>query len=254
VLALVLVACGADSKPDPSLSFAIERDRAFDVVGRLRLSYTNTGDDAVVITHAELRSDLFEPSGPDDRVTTVPAGRTISMPLRYGRAACDEDGSPALSLRYEVDDRARTAPLGDASAAILRLHAAACADQSIRDAVDISFGDDWHAEGSDAVGTIVLDPRGDADVELLSVTTQIVFVTRVATPMPTSDDVEVVATVGRCDAHALTESKKTFTFVLDFTIDGGEPVRIEQRAPDGPVLDAMNDAIDVCVAARTAAA
>jgi hypothetical protein len=247
---LVLVACGADAKPDSSLSFAIERDRAFDVVQRFRLSFTNTGPDSVVITHAELRGDLFEPAGPDDRVTTVPPDRTISMPLRYGTAACADDASHALSLGYEVGGRSLTAALGDASAAILRLHAAACADQSIRDAVDISFGHDWHAEGADAVGTNVLDPRRGADVQLVAVSTQIVFVTRVSTPMPATDDVEVVATVGRCDAHALTESKKTFTFVLDFTIDGGEPVRTEVRAPEGPVLVAMNEAIDACVAAR----
>lgn len=86
---------------------------------------------------------------------------------------------------------------------------------------------------------------------LQAVTTSIVFVVEEVDPLPATGDVGVVVTAARCDAHALTESKKTFVFQLVFTVDGGEPLRFELRATDGPVLREMKRAIDACVAART---
>jgi hypothetical protein len=249
VALLLLAACGGAA--EPPITASVARDRLFDVTGTFELTFVNDGDDAVEVTAVELRSALFEPVGGDERQTTVDPGRPTSMPLRYGEPRCVGEPSDALRVAATVDGDDVVLDAGGASSGMLRLHAEQCAAAAVREAVDVSFAGDWRAlEPTRATGTIVLDPVGDAEVTLESVSTQIVFVTAAATPA--TGNVEVVVTAARCDAHALTESKKTFLFTLVLSIDGGEPVRLEQRATEGPVLDAMKRAIDECVAARTA--
>ena len=61
----------------------------------------------------------------------------------------------------------------------------------------------------------------------------------------------MVITAARCDAHALTESKKTFKLPALVSLDG-EQVRLELDAGSGPVRVALDRAIEECVAARLA--
>lgn len=256
VVAIVLVlvaACGGDdvATTRPTLSASIARDRLFDVTTTFELTFVNEGTEAVDVTDVRLRTELFESINPDDRVTTVEPGRATSMPLHYGAPTCDEPDD-ALRIDLTVNGKGTELDAGRATSGMLRLHAEQCATAAIRDAVDVDFADDWRAlEPTRATGTITIDPVAGVDVTLESVSTSIVFVTTTDASLPATDDIEVVVTAARCDAHALTESKKTFLFTLVFTIDGAPPVRLEQRATDGRVLDAMKQAIEECVAART---
>jgi hypothetical protein len=250
LLPLLLLGCAdADADgaaPEHDVAVTIARDRLYDVTRTFELTFVNGGEAPVVVGGGELRTALFEPLGLDERSTTVGPDRTVSRPIAYGEARCGDDVDDALTLAVVVDGDETELDLGRASPAMLRLHAERCAAQEIEAAVDVHFGDDWTSkEPTRATGTLVVDPKDGADVTLESVATQIVFVTTVDDPLPARDDVTLVATAARCDAHALTESKKTFR------IDGGEPVKLELRATDGPVLDAMRVAIDECVAART---
>ncbi len=47
----------------------------------------------------------------------------------------------------------------------------------------------------------------------------------------------------RCDPHALTESKRSFTFPVFVALDGGEPARVEVTVTgaDRDVLQALLD-------------
>jgi hypothetical protein len=260
-LALVVAAlgaCGGDkaqpasaAPPAPPLTVEIVRDRLFDVTGTFQLTFGNHGRRPVQVTGVELRSALYEPLGASDRVTTIDPGRQVSVPLHHGAVRCGPGLDDDLTIHFAVDGRATSADAGPASPAIHRIHDAGCAEAAIRDAADIGFADDWHTvDGTRAVGTISVRARATTSVSVEQVSTAIVFVSRVTTPLPSLGDIGVDATAARCDAHALTESKKTFTFVLDVRVDGGPPARLELRATDGPVLRAMADAIKACVAAR----
>jgi hypothetical protein len=254
LLLVLLIGCASTdaATPDHEIAAAIARDRLYDVTRTFELTFVNGSDEAAVIGGAELRTGLFEPLGLDDRDTAIGPDRTVSRPVEYGEARCGDDVDDAMTLGVVIDGVETELDLGRASPAMLRLHAERCAAQEIEAAVDVHFGDDWTSkEPTRATGTLMVDPKDGADVTLESVATQIVFVTTVDDPLPARDDVKLVATAARCDAHALTESKKTFLYVLTFRIDGGEPVKLELRATDGPVLDAMRTAIDECVAART---
>lgn len=260
VLALLLglAACGGDDA-DPvaggpaGLEVAVVRERLFETQRSFEATFVNAGDAPVEISSAVLSTELYEALPPDDRTLTVqPTGDPISVPVPYGAAVCDGEPDPAMALEVDLDGSPTTLPVGDAGAGILRVHAAECAAAEVADAVTIDFGPEWTPAGPGRrSGTITVRQRGDAEAQLVGVNASVVFAVDVTSDLPATDDVEVTITAARCDAHALTESKKTFTFPLLVVVDRGDPVRLELEAKDGPVRQALDEAIVECVAART---
>lgn len=236
------------------LTVSIERERLFEASRAFRVVFANIGDEAVEVSGAELRSELFAPVGPDARTFTVrPTGGPVSMPLPYGEATCGDGRDDGLVVRLAIDGAVADVALGAAPRGIRRVHETECAAARVREAVDLGFGTDWRSVAPGRVtGTVTVAPRGDAEVAVEEVRTAIVLSAEVTSELPAAGDVEVVVTAARCDAHALTESKKTFVFSLLVSVDGAEPARVELEAEaGGAARQALDRAIDECVAART---
>jgi hypothetical protein len=247
------IAGTATTPPDGPLTALLERSRLFEGSGQLYLTFVSHSSEVVEVGEVALRSALFEPVAPGGRILAVAAsGDPISMPIPYGPAVCAGE-EPDLGVRVvlAVDGEPTELDLGPAAPAIIRLHTLECAARAVRELVDVDFGADWAVVGPGrARGTITLTPRRDGDVRLQAVSASVVFSLEPTSDLSAPGGVVVDALAARCDAHALTESKKTFVFTLTFSVDGGDPVRVELVAADGPVRAALDQAIDDCVAAR----
>lgn len=235
---------------DPPLSISIERSRLFGAARQFYLTFRSTSGAEVEVTSAQLRSELFSSVEPSERSIRVSSsGDPISIPLAYGAATCRGTPSPELFVRIAIDGEPADVALGKAAPDILREHDSECAGDEVRRQVGLGFGSDWQTvDGGSVAGTLIVDPRPGAEVVLEGVSTSVVFTVEVLSPLPATDDIDVVVAAARCDPHALTESKKTFTFFLTFTNDGGDPVLIELPVEDGPAHEALEGAIEVCVA------
>jgi len=233
----------------PPLSISLERSRLFAASRQFYLTFRSTGGAEVEVASAQLRSELFSPVAPSEGVLVRSSGDPISIPLAYGAAECGDNPSPELVVRLDVDGEPADVPLGEAAPAIMAVHESECATNEVRRQVDLRFGSEWKTVDTARVaGTLTLDRRPGAEVVLEKVATSVVFTVEVLSPLPATDDIDIVVTAARCDGHALTESKKTFTFFLTFTDDGGDPVLVELPVEAGPAHEALEGAIAECVA------
>ncbi|MEJ7585838.1 MAG: hypothetical protein WKF43_17530 [Acidimicrobiales bacterium] len=238
-----VVQAPSDTTDDgPPLSLSIERDRLFGAARQFLLTFRSTGGAEVEVASVQLRSELFSPAGPSTRRVMVRrSGDPVSIPLAYGPASCGDAPSPELSVRMEVDGEPADVPVGKAAASIVREHASECSGNEVRRQVDLRFGPDWRmvdarawrgrSRSTDAPRPTWCSRRWRPRWSSRSR----------SSPLPASDDVDLVVTAARCDAHALTESKKTFTFFLTFAKGGGEPIRIELPVDAGPTHDALEE-------------
>ena len=132
------------------------------------------------------------------------------------------------------------------SGQVARAHERECAAEAARRAVRIDFADDWEVVAPRRVqGSLEVTPLDGREVEVTDVVTSIVFVTEEVDRSAAGPLLEVVA--GRCDTHALIESKKTFAFAVSVAIDGDEPVSLEIVPQAGPARAALQAAIEDCL-------
>ena len=68
-------------------------------------------------------------------------------------------------------------------------------------------------------------------------------------PDEASASTEVVIDAGRCDPHAVTESKKTFRFATWVAVGGGEPAFVEIQ-PEPAARAELERLIDECLRAQ----
>jgi hypothetical protein len=253
----LLASCGdeAGSSPTPErapeLSAVATRSSLFDSQRTFRLELTNEGGDDVTVERLQLRSGLFDEVEASARDTQLAAGRRVLVPLPYGDSVCPAADEPSVVV-VEVDGQEVEVPLGqDPEAVMDDLHASECDQQAVRDAVDLSFGEVWQSTGPrSAAGEVRVEPTGGTGVEVRSMAGNIVFGVRLGggiLPSAATFPVEVV--VDRCDTHALIESKRTFKFPLEVSLDGGEPVTyVLEAAVDTPAREAFADLIQACIA------
>ncbi len=273
VLALVLAtACGTDADEavegsttsttsttsitsttsgDAVLAVEVERSRLFEQQRSLGVTVRNETDRAVVVDDVRFTAGPYDAVPATDRTVTVPAdGGRVSFPVPFGPARCDSTDD-VIEVRFRLDGASATrqAPVSNQ---VRRAHARECATAAVRRAVRIDFAPDWEVVGSRRVqGSLVVDPLDGHDAEVTDVVTSIVFVTEVTDRSAAGPSLEVVA--GRCDTHALIESKKTFTFVVSVAVDGAEPVPVEVVPAEGPARTALQQAIEDCLDASPAA-
>lgn len=257
LLLLVLPACGGaedevpaaapEERPAPSgdLVLTVERSRLFEQQRSLAVSLENRGAATVTVVDPQLDSGRHDVVDAPPRTVTLDPGRLLTFPLPYGPARCGDVGE-VVAVRAEVDGSVLRleAPVTDR---IVAAHERECDGQRARAAVDLAFADDWTAQGTVASGTLTVRPK-EPDVRVVEVRTAIVFVASASTPLPTDGDVALELTAGRCDVHALIESKKTFTVAVHVQVGDDDPVPVEIVADDGPVRSALDAAIGSCVA------
>lgn len=265
--ASVLAACGGDQVGRPAteppaaeartstsmvaeeVSVAVERSRLFEQQRSLGVTVRNATDAPVVVDDVRFTAGRYDEVPATDRTVTVPAGGEASFPVPFGPARCDSDDDE-IEVRFRIDGApaTRRSPV---SGQVHRAHERECAAEAAGSAVHIDFAPDWELVGPRLVrGSLRVEALGDHEVEVTDVVTSIVFVTEMLERSAIGPVLEVVA--GRCDTHALIESKKTFTFVVSVAIDGAEPVALDVVPDDGPAGAALQQAIEGCLAGQPA--
>lgn len=261
VLALVVLSgCGGDDDGPGSeagavpLSAVATRSSLFESRRAFRLELTNTGGRVVAVRSVQLVSPRFEPVPAQPRSTELAPGQTLLLPVAYGPPTCPADG--VSSLRVVVDGEGAVVPLGQDPAGVVdALHAAECAEAGVREAVDLGFGAGWEVAGpTSARGPLTAVARAGAEAVVHSLQGNIVFGVRVpdgdllaVTSASPEASVPVTAVIDRCDTHALIESKRTFQFPAEVSVDGAEPVRVVLE-PEGEVRALLQSRLEACIA------
>jgi hypothetical protein len=251
--ALLLLAACADDAPTaaaPHLTATATRSSLFDSQRTFRLELENTGEREVTVDTVQLRSGLFEEVEASARDTQLAAGRRLLVPLPYGESVCPAGDEPSVVVA-DVDGEAVEVPLAQEPEHVMdELHAVECDQQSVRDAVDLAFGDEWAPTGPrSARGLVQVTPGGDVPVEVEAMAGNIVFGVRLgAGVLPTDSAFPVEVVVDRCDTHALIESKRTFKFPLEVSLAGEAPITFVLEAEvDTPARDVFADLIQACI-------
>jgi hypothetical protein len=255
-LALVVGACGGDDGGPAStteaaagpLAATATRSSLFDSQRTFRLELRNQSDRALTVESVQLRSPLFEVQPPSPRDTQLGAGQLLLLPLPYGPSVCPA-GDERDTVVAVVGGEELEVPLDQRPESVMDdLHEVECAEAAVREAVALELGDDWTPTGPrSASGVVRVEPRGDAEATVESMEGNIVFGVRVG-DLPATATFPVELVVDRCDTHALIESKRTFTFPLEVSLDGGEPALVVlEAAPRTPARRVLADLIQACI-------
>jgi hypothetical protein len=254
--ALLLGGCGDDGPEaappgepaEVQLSATATRSSLFDSRRTFRIELRNEGDAEVTIDTIQLRSPLFEAEPASDRDTQLAAGSQLLLPVPYGPSVCP-GGDEAPVVVAVVGGEEVEVPLDQHPATVMEdLHAVECGEEAVRAAVALDFGTEWTPTGPrSAAGVVAVVPRGDVEVTVEAMRGNIVFGVRLADGvLPASGGFPVEAVVDRCDTHALIESKRTFKFPLDVSLDGGEPITYVLEAT-GPAREVFAGLIEACI-------
>ncbi|MWB99538.1 hypothetical protein, partial [Agromyces seonyuensis] len=251
----------AGSSASPSASVEVIQRRTDYAAGILVIAVTNTGDDALVVTRAELDDARFaEPAVVSGKRSIIPAGRTVDLRTPIPAADCENEADVAEgavpAVRLETEDGATldVAPT-DPTGTVDRLVGAACLASDVAGIVAITPPEALRVtgDGVDAVAhlDLALDPTGaDSEVRISGVhstnliaspdtgTSWVLDRTVSGTDEPGVLALDVRPT--RCDAHAVAEDKVGTILVLDVAVDGGGPGTIQVPMPD-PVRVAIYD-------------
>lgn len=264
--ALVLLSgcgdAGTIAAEDLGLSAVAVYGRHAAVRGKVDVRVDNDGPRPVSVEQLQIRHPMFAPLPPTSRQTRLPDdGDPRIVPVPFGEPRCDTtDDSGAvvvLGVRTERGLEDVVVPLADGEPGLVRAHRLACGAAAVRAAVDVSLGPPWSPAPAGGLRTSLrLDRRGEGQVRVTELSGTILFsVDRRGDGdllrLPAGQDastVEVVVSATRCDPHALTESKRSFTFPVYASLDGAEPVLL-QVTVDGDGRRALQQLLeDTCPA------
>jgi hypothetical protein len=249
------------------LTATVQRSTLFETRRSLRLTVRSDREEDRVIRAVQLESPLFEPVEPGDRDTRVPpAGRRVVMALPFGTARCDRrSGSgdtgqeDTAVLLADADGQAVRVPIEQRPSDLLgELHGTECAAAAVLADVDLRLGDTWRSSGPRTLeGELVVSQRRDGAVATVqSVEGNVIFTVSRDDAAPLalavsnehpSATTPITITASRCDAHALTEYKRTFIFTASIQVDSNEPVRVDIGA-EGAARRALEDLLTSCIA------
>lgn len=266
--ALVLMCAGcagcADShstaQPSTALTVRSLQYRDDVVANRLQLQVTNGLEETLRVTSIRLDWDGFE-SAPAERTVTLTPGRTVDLPVPIGRPACSIDGTHVADLSARdatavltLDDGStRVVIVDDVDGLLTGIHHATCVEEMVALHARVLFTD-LQADAPDGHAAVVGQLRVErgtstGDVVVHAVAGTIPF-SLVAPQAPAEGPLVVLpqgersaATPvwfvhGRCDAHAVAETKQPFRFVATIELDDGSMHTIVVE-PDESVREMM---------------
>ncbi|MFP5218618.1 MAG: hypothetical protein ACLGIG_02615 [Actinomycetes bacterium] len=223
----------------------------------------NSGSEPVNVTTWQIRHPLFEPIPPVERESVLPAdGATRIVPVPFGKPLCDRtdgdaDGAVVVLQVVGPDgaERETVVPLEDREPGLVRAHRLACAAERVTAIAALDLAPPYErdtADGRPRLRTrLALDRRGPGTLTVVggSLTGNILFTVSGMTrdlmlgdeEASASTPVDVAAT--RCEAHALIESKTSFTFPLFAAVDGGEPTHVQMTVSPG-AREALQSLLD----------
>jgi hypothetical protein len=247
-----------EAVPAPVLDAALRRSTLFDTRREFGLALATTGDADVHLGTIQLVTPLFETVAPTTRDATLVTGdRPRVMPVPYGSARCDGAQADAPEIAAVVDGEEVRVPVTEHPADLLAdLHDRECASAAVLEDVGFELGGDWTVtDPYTAVGQLTVTQRTSgvtaAVDEMLG---NVIFgvTTETGSPVLTVDDQQPTASAGvtisaaRCDPHALTEYKRTFTFVVEVRVGDGDPVRVDVVAA-GDAHAALSELLRSCI-------
>ncbi len=251
----------------PALAATLTRYSQDVTNGVVQVQVTNAGPHPVHID----RVRVLWPGWRTQRYTrddvVLEPGRTVDLPVPIGRARCADSTRPPRSrgsaqLRVQLaDESARRVRVrfSDARDLLAPVWLAECRSRALARAVDVRFGRHWERAGTEQdpalrgtveltrlgsnrpvrvtgfLGSVLLDvdPLGSVRPPLLRMP---------ASSRKASLPVEVTSS-GRCDGHALAESKQTFLLEA-YVRDGRTPAATVVLVPPEPVQHRMRAVID----------
>ena len=240
---LAMTAC-APAEPSPgalpagvSVELIQLRSDVVDRTAQLRLR--NDGDTDLSVTHLALTDARFTTPIVRDKLSRVPAGRTLDMRIELPPVVCDGDDAAAatsLELGYEVEgrDMVAKASVPDSLAFIPLLHEKECLRERLAEVAVLSWGA-FEASDAPAPASLTLDiapsgGAGEARIETVETTNLLMFDAAGAAPFAVGLDVLAAATPGqlrvplvplRCDPHAVMEDKRGTIMPFSITLADG---------------------------------
>jgi hypothetical protein len=226
------------------------------VRGKVDVRIANRGAEVVEVESYQVRHPQFERVPPAQRRSRLPAdGEPRIVPVPFGAPRCDarDDGGAVVVMGVRSSGGARevTVPLADGEPGLARAHRLACGAAAVADAAALELGPTW-TPGTDGLRTALrLNRRGTGPVVVTELRGNVLFTVRPAATDPVvalpagqrAAQVDVVVSAARCEAHALTESKTSFTFPLFAAVGAGEPVQILLTVT-GTGRQALQDLLD----------
>jgi hypothetical protein len=242
---LLLAGCAPATPPagrtaTPQLTVALVQNRSDGPVGRLQLRVTNGSREDLRVDTATLESTALAAPAVWDKGTTIPAGATRDLPVRFPGASC-ADGEPETVVRVEVataagEVRVDVSPT-DPNARLPLLTDTDCFAQGVAAVGEVALAA-LHA--ADAPGTAELEVRvdsagGDGTLQITSIQSTTLFTPLDADGSPatagpvglelrpgeSSATARVPIVPNRCDPHALAEDKIGTLFVFAAELQGG---------------------------------
>lgn len=266
---LMTAACSGDPAPpgpsratsEPGLHATVVQQRIDEGTRRIAVEVTTDGSTSLHVVGVQLVSPGFEPTAPTPKDTVFAPRQTIDLTLTYGDPVCDGvDPTAGLAAELTVQEASgtprttRVPVTGPGVGLVRRLHESECAQQRLYAAVSLQFSPDFHRRvvagrpvlagrlqlrrpdsgGSGAVvvvdslsGSVLFDflprhPPGSGPVAQLSAGDS-----GLSVPV-------VIASRGRCDQHARSQSTQTFLFSV-FVRVAGEPEQRQIMVPPRPL-------------------
>lgn len=264
---VVLAGCQAPARDttapavaDGQLSAVAVYGRHAAVRGKVDVRITNRGPGTVRIESYQVRHPMFDVVAPAARSSTLPDDRDERIvPVPFGAPRCEvTDPSGALvvlGVRTAAGMRDVEIPLPDGEPGLVRAHRLACDAAAVTESVTFDLGPAFVRETGPA-GPVLrtalhLRRRGTQPVTVTQLTGNILFTVRTPPSVPLvsleagqpETQVEVQVSASRCEAHALTESKRSFSFPLFASVGDGEPTQVQVTVSD-PARAALQSLLD----------
>ncbi len=239
--AALLASCGGDdaapASPAGEIHVTLEQYRADEVAHRLEIQVTNRGGSAVHVATAR----IDWPGLADVAATVVDyavaPGITVDLAVDYGDAVCSDPpllaeplpDAPIVIDVVTAEGETLRWPVDDTRGVLARVHGLDCRRQAVAHLVDVRIGGPWTpiASGDAVTGELRLTRRqATGPARLAGISGSVLLDVAVAPGAPTTmtgDELVipvVVTSSGRCEAHALADSKKTFDFQVTIELDG----------------------------------
>lgn len=246
---------GVTTDDQPQLSATSVYGRHAAVRGRVDVRLANDGEQPVDVETLQVEHPMFAPVPALQRSSTLPPdGQPRIVPVPFGAPRCNvEDPAGArvvVGVRTAEGVRDVAVPLADGEPGLERAHRLACAVERVGEVVALELGGWSVGPDLQGTGTLRLARRATGEVAVTSVGSNILFSVEPGPEpllvMPDDSqaaEVPVRLRATRCDPHALTESKRSFTFPVVVGLDGGAPARVEVTVT-GPDRDVLQDLLD----------
>lgn len=229
------------------------------------------GAGLVAVTSVQIEWPGFASVAPTERSVQVAPGQRVDLPTPLGSVVCATEVTPSFSTGSVIvttdpgDGTTLTvrAPLlADAQPALDNVWTKGCTRQRLLDRVGLAYDTPWLRSDPGGVPSATADlliTRRDTTepISVTGVDGSVLLFVNPAAPLPnpgstvaadaTAATTPIVVTgAGRCDGHALSDSKKTYVFQVLVQVGDDAPVGIDLPVPDAdrPLLNQV--IVDTC--------